>query len=130
MKRYKRFFKERRIASYKAWYNPSSNKLIQFNTNMIHSEIAEEQLMMNEVEAVKSGYYRIFVGHEVNIDSYTTPTEREFQATKYMIEENSYKKFSGTRWSIYNKNGRGFWFFPKLSFIFSDSLDDGILKKF
>jgi len=85
---------------------------------------------MDEIDSVKSGYFRIFVGHEVAIDFYKVPTERQFQATKYMIEENSFKKFEGTRWTIYNKNYKGFWFFPKLSFLFADSLNDGVLKKF
>jgi len=130
MKRYKPVFNtlvERRLSSWKAWYNPESNKLIQFNPNMIHSEIAEEELYMEETDAIKSGYYRIFVGHEVAIDSWKEPTQREFKAVQYMIEENSYKKFTDVGWQIYNRNQ--FWKFPKLSFLFADNLKDGVLTK-
>lgn len=82
----------------------------------------------DEIEAMKVGYYRIFCGHELDIDSYKEPDEREFKAVQYAIEQNSYKKFDSTRWSVYTE--KGFWFFPKLSFLFAESLLDGKLKTF
>ena len=127
MKRYIPLF-EKRLKEYKAWYNPQSDFLHQFSSNGLHSEQAEEQLGLDEIGALKAGYYRIFVGHEVNIDSWKEPTEREFMATKYMIEENSFKKFQATRWDVYSQ--KGFIFFPNQSFLFADSLDDGMHKKF
>lgn len=123
MKRYKPLLTERRMLSYKAWFSPESNKFIQFSTNGLHSEIAEEHFKMNEAEAIEDGYYRIYVGHECDIDSYKIPTEREFQAVKYIIEENSFKKFEGTRWNV--ATVKGFWFFPKLSFLFANKFTDG-----
>lgn len=115
--------------SYKAWYNPSTDYFIQFNTNMLHTEIAEQELhMRNEIEAMKHGYWRIFCDHELDIDTWDIPTDREFAAVQNMIERNSYKKFENTRWSIYSKPG--FYFFPKLSFFFADSFQDALHKKY
>lgn len=128
MKRYKPLLIEKRIQSYKAWYHPSSNYFRQFSTNGLHQEIAEEDLHMNEAEAIKKGYYRIFCGHELDVDSYKIPTEREFKSLQYVIEENSYKRFEGTRWNI--ETVKGFWFFPKLSFLFADKFSDAIHKTF
>lgn len=128
MKRYNSFFKEKRMSEYKAWYSPESDYFRQFSTNGLHSDISQSELGMDEIEAVRSGYYRIFVGHELDIDSWIIPTDREFNAVKNIIEENSYKKFDGTRWSLYNQ--RGFYFFPKQSFLFANSINDGILKRF
>ncbi len=120
---------ERRMSEYKAWYSPKTDTLYQFNTNLLHSEIAEEKLgLENEIEAMKAGYYRIFCGHELDVDSYKRPDEREFKAVQYAIEQNSYKKFDSTRWSVYTE--KGFWFFPKLSFLFADKIEDGKLKTF
>jgi hypothetical protein len=69
-----------------------------------------------------------FVGHEINIDSAEIPTDREFNATKYFIEENSYKKFSATRWKPYDR--KGMYYFKNQSFLFSNSIEDGELKIF
>lgn len=125
MKRYKPLF-ERRMHSFKAWFSPITNYFKQFSTNGLHTEIAEQELHMNEIEAIKHGYARIFVGNEIDIDTWTAPSDREFNAIKYIIQDNSYKKFEGTRWSIYTK--RGFWFFPKQSFFFADSFNDALYK--
>jgi hypothetical protein len=128
MKKYKSLFKERRIREYKAWANPDNNYFFQFSLNRIHSEIAEEELFMSEEEAINLGYARIYVGNEVNIDTAKTPTPREFNTIKYMIEENSYKKFSATRWKPYDQ--KGMFFFPNQSFLFADEIEDGELKVF
>lgn len=125
IKKYKPLTKieERRLPQYKAWYNPESNYFRQFSTNGLHQEISQEDLKLNEAEAIQKGYYRIFVGHECDIDSYKIPTEREFKAVQAIIEENSIKKFEGTRWNI--ETVKGFIFFPKLSFLFADSIKEG-----
>jgi len=123
MKRYKYILLEQRKLEWKGWYNPSSNYFRQFNTNGLHSEIAEQDLHMNEAQAIQHGYYRIFCGHELDVDSYTLPDAREFKSLQYVIEQNSYKKFEGTRWNV--ATVKGFWFFPKLSFLFADSIKDG-----
>jgi hypothetical protein len=128
VKRYVPFFKEKRMPEYKAWYNPSSNYFRQFSSNGIHNEIAEQELMMDEITAIKKGYYRVFVGHEINIDSYDIPTDREFKALQDVIERHSYKKFNATRWSIANQ--KGLVFFPNQSFLFADSIKDGRELKF
>jgi hypothetical protein len=60
MKIYKKLFKEKRLKKYKAWYNPNTDFFIQFNTNLLHSEIAEEKLHKSEEQAINNGYYRIF----------------------------------------------------------------------
>ena len=119
---------ERRLKEYKAWFNPDSSYFRQFSTNGIHSEIAEQDLRMTEEQALQKGYYRIFVGHEVNIDSWEHPNQRQFKTVQYLIEENSYKKFDMTRWDIFTE--RGLWVFPKLSFLFAEKLEDGKLKIF
>src|SRR5208337_649600 len=101
MKRYKPLLlKERRLPEWKGWYHPSSNYFRQFSTNGLHQEVSEQDLHMDENQAISHGYYRIFVGHECDIDSYKLPTEREFKAVQAIIEENSVKKFEGTRWNI------------------------------
>ena len=128
LKRYKPFFKEKRLPEYKAWYNPSSNYFRQFSTNGLHSEIAEQDLRMNEADAIKDGYFRIFVGHEININSQHLPSDREFKALQDLIERNSYKKFNATRWSVVTK--KGLIYFPKQSFLFADSIRDGEVKIF
>ena len=132
MKRYKPLLlklEERRLPEYKAWFAPSSNKFIQFSTNGLHSEKAEENFGCNEADAIKKGYYRLYITTtEINIDSYTIPTEREFQAVKYIIEENSFKKISATRWNVATQ--KGFYYFPKLSFFFSDNIKDAIHRTF
>jgi len=118
---------ERRMKSYKAWYNPDTHYFRQFDTNMLHGEIAYQEFRMNEAEAIENGYYRIYVDFEVNIDSQDIPDEREFNAVKYMIEANSYKKFKNTRWNVASKPGY-FWF-PHQSFLFADSIKDADYKK-
>jgi hypothetical protein len=128
VKRYKPFFKEKRMVEYKAWYNPSSNYFRQFSSNGIHNEIAEQELMMDEITAIRKGYFRIFVGKEINVDSYSVPTNREFKALQDIIEKNSYKKFNATRWSIVNQ--KGLVYFPNQSFLFADSIKDGRVLKF
>ena len=115
------------MRSYKAWYNPSTDYFRQFNTNTLHGEIAYQELRMDETEAIQKGYYRIYCGHELNIDSWDIPDDREFNSIKYTIEANSYKKFKGTRWSIYTKPG--YIFFPNQSFLFADSIKDAEYKK-
>ncbi len=127
IKRYKPIFTEKRMQIYKAWCNPSSDYFLQFSINNIHDEMARKELHKeDEVDALKHGYYRIFCGHELDIDSYNLPTDREFHAVKNAIDENTYKKFDGTRWSIINK--QGFYYFPKQSFLFADSFKDAIHK--
>ena len=131
MKKYKPLLlklDERRMPEYKAWLNPSSGKFIQFSTNGLHQEVSQENFGLDESQAIKRGYYRIFCGHELDIDSYSIPTEREFQTVKYTIDENSIKKFNGTRWNIVTQ--RGFIYFPKLSFLFANSITDGKKKVF
>lgn len=122
-KPYKSIFSERKMQAYKAWYNPSTDYFRQFSTNGIHNEIAENELYMSEKEALKKGYYRIFVGHEVDIDSDKMPTDREFMATRYAIEKNSYKNFKGTIWQIMHPDKD--YYFPAQSFLFADSIKDG-----
>jgi len=124
MKRYKPLLlQERRLISYKAWYNPSSNYFRQFSTNGLHQEIAQQDLHLDEAQAIEKGYYRIFCGHELDVDSYKLPNEREFKSLQNIIEQNSYKKFEGTRWNV--ATVKGFIFFPKLSFLFANSIKDG-----
>jgi len=115
------------MSEYKAWYNPDSDLFNQFSTNGLHSDIAQEKLHQgDEIEAIKHGYYRIFVGHEVNIDSWDVPSDREFNAVKNTIEDNSYKKFNGTRWSTFTKGG--YFYFPKQAFLFADSIKNATYK--
>ncbi len=128
MRKYNSLLKEKRKREYKAWINPHAGTIYQFSTNGIHSEEAEKKWGMNEEEALKSGLYRVFSGHEVDIDSWELPTEREFMTTRYLIEENSYKKFDSTRWDCYTT--KGLWFFKKLSFLFANKIEDGELKTF
>jgi len=130
MKKYKPLLlQERRLPEWKGWYSTQSNKLIQFSTNGLHSEKAEEYFKCNEAEAIQKGYYRLYITTtEINIDSYKIPNEREFQAVKYIVEENSYKKISATRWNV--ETQKGFYYFPKLSFFFADSIKDGKHKVF
>ncbi len=115
------------MKSYKAWFSPDTDYFRQFDTNMLHGEIAYQELRMNEADAIEHGYYRIYVDHEVNIDSFTIPDEREFNAVKYMIEANSYKKFSGTRWNVATKPG--YYWFKNQSFLYADSFKEAEHKK-
>jgi len=118
---------EKRMKEWKGWYSPDTDYFRQFDTNMLHGEIAYQELRMNEAEAIKKGYYRIYVGHEVVIHSWDLPTDREFQAVKYMIEANSYKKFDGTRWGT--ETNPGYYYFPKISFLLTDSFKNAEHKK-
>ena len=129
MKRYKSLKKQyllldRHMLEFKAWYNPSSNWFRQFSTNGTHLEIAEDELKMNEAEALRRGYYRIYLRKDLNIDSYKVPTDREFKAIQDIIEKNSYKKFKGTRWQVINPNH--YYYFPYQSFLYAESLAEGI----
>jgi len=124
LKRYKPLF-EKRIREYKAWYNPNTDKFIQFHPNLIHDEIAEENFRMDNEEALKHGYYRIWIGKQFgietcNIESQKIPTDREFIATRYVIDENSYKKFNHTHWEVVSP--RKSFVFPENSFFFRDSI--------
>ncbi len=127
MKRYISLI-ERRAKEWKGWYNPDSEYFRQFSTNDIHDMIAREELYMNEIDAIKNGYYRLYITkNEVNVDSWDMPSNREFNSVKYAIDKNSYKKFDGTRWNTFTKSG--YYWFPHQSFLFADSIDDGIYKK-
>jgi len=124
MKRAKSIFdklNERRMPVYKAWYNPSTDNFIQFNTNRIHDEVAQEEFYASEQMALKRGYIRLYVGSEIDIESKYIPTDREFAALQYQIEKNSFKKFNSVIWDT---DKGGVFIFPKQSFLFADSIQD------
>lgn len=116
------------MLEWKSWYNPDSGYFFQFSTNDLHSEKSLENLYMDEEEALKKGYYRIYVTkYEINIESYDIPNDREFNSTKFEIEKKVYKKFNGTRWQVLIKPG--YFFFPNQSFLFADSIKSAEYRK-
>ena len=125
MKRYIPLFpiKEKRLAAFKAWYNPNSNYFNQFSTNGLHSEVAEQELRMSEDEAIRKGYYRIYMDISFNVNSYTKPDDREFSALQYLIKKHGYaNKIIASYWDTEKD---GVYMFPKQSFLYADSIEDG-----
>jgi len=115
---------EKRMQQFKAWYNPESDYWYQFSTNLIHNEVAKDVLKMDAITAKKNGYIEVYVVKDLNIRSEKIPTDREFNALKYKIENHSYPfKIENCFWHINGKDKT--YHFPKQSFFLVDSIKSG-----
>lgn len=123
MERYKSIFQEKRYDTFKAWFNPDSNWSYIFNSNLIHSEIALKQLKMDEFDALKKGYYRMYIyKNAINIESYTIPSEQQFLTTQYFLKDITYPaKIHYSMWQIENPDK--IIHFPHQSFFFKDYIE-------
>lgn len=114
---------ERHMQSWKGWFSPFTDKMFQFNTNMLHSEMASSLLKaQDEEDAVDSGYIRVYVyDNNVNIQSKNVPDERIFNVVKDKIEQNSLQ--SKIKMTVWETDKRVFTF-KKQSFFYADTIKD------
>ena len=117
MKRYEKL-EERKLADYKAWYCPDTDKFTQFSTNMLHSE----NIGMPEEKALEKGYIRVYAHNGImGIESYNIPNDRVFNSLKYkLIDNTKIPKIKVVIWDT-NKNNQ-FFTFKNVSFFYADSI--------
>lgn len=122
MERY-RTLKEKRLNTFKAWYNPSSDWFYQFSDIELHNEISREQLHMTSEETLRKGYIRVYAYNKtLNIESKNTPRDIEFNSVKFKLEQNTFPahiKF--VTWDT----GKKVYFFKRQSFFHAESIQDG-----
>ncbi len=113
---------EIRRDSFKAWYHPQTNWYYQFSEYGLHSEVSEEVMDMDEYEAFKNGYIRVYAYERgLNIETINPPNIKAFKSLQKVLNNKTFPaNVKYTSWDT----EKGRYSFKNQAFFHAKSIKD------